>query len=269
MPVGLCVIRTAESVVLTDCPPGPAGAVDVDLQVVLVDLDVDVLGLRQHRDRRRGGVDAALGLGLGDALHAVRAALELEHGVRAVALDLERVGAVGGVHRVGREPAPLRVAREHAVEVARPQAGLLPARAAADLDDHVLVVVGVALDHREADLLLEALDPLARVVELRAHLGVLAALVEHLLRALGVRARQPPLLRELRGGRELVEQPAGVGVALAVRDHLGVRHLRLHVGVARLDLLDESFDHARKLTSASAAEGEQRRIRPALRALRR
>ena len=23
IPVGLCVIRTAESVVLTDCPPGP------------------------------------------------------------------------------------------------------------------------------------------------------------------------------------------------------------------------------------------------------
>ena len=200
-------------------------------------------------------MDAALGLRLGDALHAVRAALELEHGVRAVALDLERVGAVGGVHRVGREPAPLRVAREHAVEVARPQAGLLPARAAADLDDHVLVVVGVALDHREADLLLEALDPLARVVELRAHLGVLAALVEHLLRALGVRARQPPLLRELGGGRELVEQPAGVGVALAVRDHLGVRHLRLRVGEARLDLFDEPFDHARKLTSYLAPPG--------------
>ena len=48
--------------------------------------------------------------------------------------------------------------------------------------------------------------PLARVVELRAHLGVLAALVEQLLRALGVGARQPPLLGELGGGRELVEQ---------------------------------------------------------------
>ena len=85
MPVGLCVMRTAESVVLTDCPPGPGGAVDVDLQVVRVDLDVDLLGLGQHRDGRRGGVDAALGLGLGHALHAVRAALELEHRVGAVA----------------------------------------------------------------------------------------------------------------------------------------------------------------------------------------
>ena len=37
MPVGRCVIRTAESVVLTLCPPGPDGAEDVDAQVVVVD----------------------------------------------------------------------------------------------------------------------------------------------------------------------------------------------------------------------------------------
>ena len=34
MPVGLWVMRTAESVVLTDWPPGPEDAVDVDLEVV-------------------------------------------------------------------------------------------------------------------------------------------------------------------------------------------------------------------------------------------
>ena len=182
---------------------------------------------------------------------------------RAVALDLERVRAVGGVHRLGREAAPLGVAGEHAVQVARPQAGLLAARAAADLDDHVLVVVGVALDHREADLLLEALDPLARVVELRAQLGVLAALVEQLLRALGVRAREPPLLRELGGGRELVEQAAGVGVALAVPDHLGVRHLRLRVGEARLDLLDERLRSRRaSLRAGARGAGGRPRGRP-------
>ena len=155
MPLGLCVIRTAESVVLTDWPPGPGRAVDVDLQVVRVDLDVDVLGLGQHRDGRGRGVDAALRLGLRHALHAVRAALVLEHRVRAVALDLERVLAVADVERLGLEAAPLGVAGEHPVEVAGPEPGLVAAGAALDLDDHVLVVVGVALDHREADLLLE------------------------------------------------------------------------------------------------------------------
>ena len=53
MPVGRWVMRTAESVVLTLWPPGPAGAEDVDAQVVVVDLDVDLLGLRAAPARRR------------------------------------------------------------------------------------------------------------------------------------------------------------------------------------------------------------------------
>src|SRR5205085_1645913 len=77
---------------------GPGGAVDVDLEVVRVDLDVDLLRLGHDRDRRRRGVDTALRLGLGDALDAVRAALELEHREGAVALhgegDLLEAGAV-------------------------------------------------------------------------------------------------------------------------------------------------------------------------------
>ena len=59
-----------------------AGAEDVDAQVVRVDLDLDVLGLGQHEDAGGGGVDAALRLGDGHALHAVDAALVLQPGVR-------------------------------------------------------------------------------------------------------------------------------------------------------------------------------------------
>ena len=184
----------------------PRGAVDVDLEVVLVDLDVDLLGLGQHRDGRRRRVDPALRLGLGHALHAVRPALELEDGVGAVAADLEGVGAVGRGQRLGLEPAPLGVAGEHAVEVAGPQARLLAARAAADLDDHVLVVGRVALDHREPDLLLQLGDAGTGRLEQLAQLGIVAALGQQLLRALGVVLRAPPLLRELRGGGELVER---------------------------------------------------------------
>ena len=134
MPVGLWVMRTAESVVLTDWPPGPGGAVDVDLQVVRVDLDLDLLGLGQHRDGRRRGVDAALRLGLRHPLHAVRAALVLEDGVGAVALDREgdllEAADLGGRLRehLGREAAPLGVAGEHPVEVAGEQRRLVAAR---------------------------------------------------------------------------------------------------------------------------------------------
>src|SRR5207237_8926716 len=68
----------------------PGRAVDVDLQVVGIDLHLDLLGLRHHRDRRSGRVDAPLRLRLGHALDAVRAALPLEDGIRAVALERER-----------------------------------------------------------------------------------------------------------------------------------------------------------------------------------
>ena len=80
MPVGTCVMRTAESVVLTLCPPGPERAVDVDPQVVGVDGDLDLLGLGHHQHAGGGGVDAALALGDGHALHAVHPALVLEPG---------------------------------------------------------------------------------------------------------------------------------------------------------------------------------------------
>ena len=68
---------------------GAAAVEDVDAQVVLVDVDVDLLGLGQHGDRRRRGVDAALRLGRRHALDAVDAALVLQARVGALAVDLE------------------------------------------------------------------------------------------------------------------------------------------------------------------------------------
>ena len=131
---------------LTLWPPGPGRAVDVDLQVVLVDLDLDLLGLGHHGDGRGRRVDAALRLGLRDALDAVRAALPLEDRVGAVALDreddlLEAARLVRARAELLRlEAAPLGVAGQHPEDVARPERGLVAADALADLDDHVLAV---------------------------------------------------------------------------------------------------------------------------------
>jgi hypothetical protein len=105
-------------------------------------------------------VDAALRLRLGHALDPVRPALVLEHAVGALALHGEREVALAHLDRLGPEPAPLRVAVEHPVDVGREQPGLLAARAGPDLHDHVAVVIRVGLDHREPDLLLELADPL-------------------------------------------------------------------------------------------------------------
>ena len=170
-------------------PAGARRAVDVDLEVVGVHLHVDLLGLRQHRHGGGGGVDAALRLGLGHALHPVRAALVLEHAVGALALHGERVVAVGHRQRLGLESAALGVAVEHPVEVAGEQPGLLPTGARAHLHDHVLLVAGIGLDHRQADLLVELGQARLRGGQHLAHLRVLAVLVEHLAGAGGIRGR--------------------------------------------------------------------------------
>src|SRR3954453_5252099 len=274
IPVGLWVMRTADSVGFTDCPPGPprrlwgeapprvgrvprlpprpARPVDVDLQVAGIDVDVDLLGLGQHGDRRRGGVDAALGLGLGDALDAVRPALELEDRERAVALDRERVVAavlVGLEHLVG-EATPLGVAGEHPEEVAGEQPGLVAAGPLADLDDDVLVVVGVALHPREADLLLELGEARLGRGEHLAHLGVVPALGDQLARARDVVGRVAPLLGELGRRLELaVGAPEG-GIALAVDDPRGIADPPRKPAEALLDLLDEGLDHDAASVSA-------------------
>ena len=56
-------MRTAVATFCTFWPPCAAAVEDVDAQVVLVDSDVDFLGLRQHGDRRRRRVNAALRFG--------------------------------------------------------------------------------------------------------------------------------------------------------------------------------------------------------------
>ena len=85
MPVGRWVIRTAESVVLTLCPPGPLLRKTSMRRSLLVDLDVDRLGLGHHQDAGGTGVHAPLRLGDRHPLHAVDAALELQQAVRRVA----------------------------------------------------------------------------------------------------------------------------------------------------------------------------------------
>ena len=160
-------MRTAESVVLTDCPPGPGRPVDVDAQVVLVDLDLaGVVDLGEHEHAGRGGVDAALRLRHGDPLHAVHAALVLEVGPDAVLgchgalglhgdLDVLVAAEVGlrGLDDLGLPAAPLGVAQVHAQQVAGEQRGLLAALAGLDLEDDVAAVVGVARDEHAAQLL--------------------------------------------------------------------------------------------------------------------
>ena len=185
------------------------------------------------------------------------AALELEHGVGAVAADLEghvlEAADLGCRlrQRLGGEAALLGVAGEHVMQVAGKERGLVAPGPAADLDDHVLVVVGVAVDHRQTQLVLELPQPLGGIGD---HLAQLLVLVvgEQLAGAVEVAAQPAPFARQDLGVLEVVVGAAHFGIALAVGDHLGVRHLALELGKTLLDLRDELLDHAQSLTPEPA-----------------
>ena len=168
-------------------------------------------------------------LGLGDALDAVRAALPLEDGVRAVTFDRERDFLVAAA--VGRArlelldlvAAPLGVAREHAVDVAGPERGLVAADALTHLDEDVLAVGGIGRDERDAELLLDRGGARLEVGDHLAEVGVVARRGEVLVERL-------PLLRELVRVLELLHAAADVRrLAVVVVDR--------RVGHAALQLL--------------------------------
>ncbi len=140
---------------------GARGAVGIDAQVRLLDVDVDVVCLGKNGDGSRRGLDAALALCLGDALDAVNAGLVLHDRVDLVAghLELNGLEATGLGRAAGQDldlPALGRgKALVHLKEVAGKDGSLVAARGTADLDDGVLVVVGVGRDQQDLDVVLE------------------------------------------------------------------------------------------------------------------
>ncbi len=104
---------------------------------------------------------AALGFGLGHALHAVHAALILERAVNLLAADLadDLLVAAGCTLALAVDlhlPAfALEILGVHAEEVAGKDGRLVAAGAAADLEDRVLAVLRVGRNQQQADLLLE------------------------------------------------------------------------------------------------------------------
>ena len=130
------------------------GAEDVDTQIVRVDLDVDVFGLGQDEHAGGAGVQPALRLGDGDALHAVHASLVLQpaEDARAGSLGPQRETdvlvaaevAFGRVENLRRPPGPLGETQIHAQQIAGEEGRLLAALTGLDLQDRVFGVVRVA-----------------------------------------------------------------------------------------------------------------------------
>ena len=153
---------------LTLCPPGPLEQ-NVSMRRSFASIcDVDFVGFGQHGDGRGRGVDASARLGGGHALHAVHAALVFQLAVDALAFDVDDDfldAALPGFaerHDLELPALPLGEARVHPIEIAGEERRLFAARAAADFDDDVLLVVGILGQEQHLEL---ADQPIAARVE--------------------------------------------------------------------------------------------------------
>ena len=172
---------------------GARRAERVDAQVRGIDRDIgDRIGLRQHGDRARGRVDAALRLGLRHALHAMAAGFELELRIRARADDARDDLPIAAEirrrlrHDLDRPAAPLGIARVHAEQHGGEQRRLLAAGPRTDLDEHVALVARILRQQHRLQLAFERAKP--RLGGALLLLGVVAHL---------------RIVRELDRGREI------------------------------------------------------------------
>src|SRR5262249_9258221 len=125
---------------------GPARAHRVDADVLGLDVDVDLLGLRQHGDSGRAGVDAATRPGPWHPLPAITARPELAPGEPPPAGDpsddllvaAERV--LGGGDDLHLPAVLLGIAAVHAEQVGGEQCRLVAPGAGAHLQDGALLV---------------------------------------------------------------------------------------------------------------------------------
>ena len=167
-----------------------ARAVGVDAQVGRVDLHGHgLVGLGQHGDRAGAGVDAALRLGGGHALHAMAARLEAQVAENVVADDAHHHFLVAAefalalAHDLAAPAGALAIARVHAQQVAREEGRFVAARARADFEKGVARVVRVFGQQQALQLFLELHQlGLGAGDFLACHLGHVGV-VEHLLGA--------------------------------------------------------------------------------------
>jgi hypothetical protein len=212
-----------------------------------LDLDVDLFGLGEDGDGDGRGVDAALGLGRGDTLHAVDAGLVLEQGVDAVAFDdggdvLEAVADAGlGLREDLDLPAVLLGETEvHAEDLGDEEGGLVAAGAGAEFEDDVLLVVGILGQEQHLELLFDRGKARLEAGQLLLRHGaeVWVGLGEHGL-GVGDGVADVAVLAELFDDGFEVAMLLGGGLELLlVVDEGGIGELLAEVFVAGFDLVE-------------------------------
>ena len=145
MLVGRCVMRMAESVLLTCWPPAPlARKVSTRRSAGLISISMRVVHLGIDEHAGEGGVAARVGVERRLAHQAVHAGLGAQRAVGVVAAHLERRALDAGdfagrfFQHLDREAAPLAEAQVHALEHGGPVLRLGAAGAGLDVDEAVV-----------------------------------------------------------------------------------------------------------------------------------
>jgi hypothetical protein len=184
--------------------------------------------------------------GGGHPLHAVHAALEAELGVDAVALDHgddfldAALAGAGHGHHVDLPALALRVALVHAEDLGGEEGRLLAARPCPDLQQHVLLVVGILGDEQRRDLGVQRVAPRFESAQLLmghlAHVGVRLR-PDHLLDLGQLAERRLVGAVAVHDGGDLPRLARQLLVGGRVPRHVGIGHLRLDLGEPGLDVL--------------------------------
>ena len=190
-------------------------------------------------------------------------------------VDLAEPALVAGgrAERLGLVAEPLGVAREHVVDVAREERGLVAAGAGPQLDDDVALVVRVALDERQAQLLLDRRERLLAArelgLEVGAHLGVRLAL-EHPARVRDALAGGAPALRRAPPARSAPCAAGRAAPCAAGRTRRPRRRARARPPPAPASICVTSSSIGRKRRRALGLRGVEHAVRaePALRCAR-
>ena len=219
-------------------PAGAARPIHVDTQVVRVDDDLlVVLDLRHHEHADGTRVDATLGLGHGNALHAVHAALVLQVSPHALigswrALRADRQGDVfeatelrmGRAHLGHAPTVRLGVATVHARQIGCEERGLFAALAGLDLKNDIHRVLRIT---RGQDLDEGLVGSRFLFFEGGNLVGEGSVFGRELTRGLEIsRGSSEPIC----GGLHTTKFGVAASHAahqLRVRQRLGIRHLRL------------------------------------------
>ena len=228
--------------------------VHVDFQVARLDLDIDLGRLRQYRDGRCAGVNAAAAFGHGHALHTVDAAFIFQLGENAIALDRDNnFLEPAHIGRADRDrfdlpPLPRGIAFVHAVQVTGEQRRFITARASPDFEHGRPVIGGIFRQERNGQSGFGFAQLVADILQfLNRHLvqvGV-GGILRHMLQGFDFLAQSPDIGRRL-GDRFQLRIFLGrrdKGIAL----QLPRSHPRLKLGKARFnkrDTLRGDFGHA-------------------------